>query len=301
MCFNSKKENKGIDMNKFSSFYSEQKYYDNDGKQRYRFVVSTKDIDRAGDSINVDGIDISEYQKNPVVLYNHYGTPIGTSIVKKEKGILYGDVYFDEITEQSKITKKLIDAGTLKTASIGLEILERNVRSLTDDEAKRLKRPWITNLRTIDKSMMLEWSVVDLPANINAEIQRCLEKGFDVSELQKLYSENENNNLENLIKEKDMPQSEFTEKAGATLSSKNKTKLNDAVKLISEVLETTLEETSDKQLDTNLDDVMAVLKEYDSKIELLQKEFNNLVEKINDFKAEPKILNYENLKELTNG
>jgi hypothetical protein len=78
MCFNSKKENKGIDMNKFSSFYSEQKYYDNDGKQRYRFIVSTKDIDRAGDSINVDGIDISEYQKNPVVLYNHYGTPIGT-------------------------------------------------------------------------------------------------------------------------------------------------------------------------------------------------------------------------------
>lgn len=301
-------------MNKFSSFYTEQKYYDNDGKQRYRFIVSSKDIDRAGDSINVDGIDLSEYNRNPVVLYNHYGTPIGTSIVKKEKGILYGDVHFDEITEQSKITKRLIDAGTLKTASIGLEILERNVRALTDDEVKKLKRPWITNLRTIDKSMMLEWSIVDLPANINAEIQRCLEKGFDVSDLQKLYNENENKKIELLTKElNDMPQSEFTEKAGAVLSSKNKTKLNDAIKLINEVLDSSTPETDDtKQMEVEitikdnevlteliekLDMQNEVLKDLTAEVELLKKQ---LLEAPKQEVKEKEIYNYNKLKEVIN-
>ena len=299
-------------MNKFSSFYSEQKFYDNEGKQRYRFIVSTKDIDRAGDIINVDGIDISEYQKNPVVLYNHYGTPIGTSILTKEKGILYGDVYFDEVTEQSKITKRLIDAGTLKTASIGLEILERSVRNLDETEMKKLKRPWIRQIRTIDKSMMLEWSVVDLPANINAEIQRALEKGFDVTELQKLYSKSNDINL--LTKElNDMPQSEFTEKAGAVLSSKNKTKLNDAIKLINEVLDSSTPETDDNkqlgveitiketeiltELNEKLDSQNEVLKELTSEVELLKKLLDDTKKEV----TTKEIYNYDKLKEVING
>ena len=248
--------------NQFSSFYSEQKFYDAEGKQRYRFIVSTKDIDRAGDIINVDGIDLTEYLKNPVVLYNHYGTPIGTSILSKEKGILYGDVYFDEVTEQSKITKRLIDAGTLKTASIGLEILERSVRNLDETEMKKLKRPWIRQIRTIDKSMMLEWSIVDLPANINAEIQRALEKGFDVTELQKLYSETNNINILN----KELTIMPNIEKAGATLSTKNRTKLNDALKLINEVLDTT--ETTDDNAEKEIT------------IEITQKDIETVIEKL---------------------
>jgi len=298
-------------MNQFSSFYSEQKFYDADGKQRYRFIVSTKDIDRAGDIINVDGIDLTEYQKNPVVLYNHYGTPIGTSIISKEKGILYGDVYFDEITEQSKITKRLIDAGTLKTASIGLEILERSVRNLDETEQKKLKRPWIRQIRTIDKSMMLEWSVVDLPANINAEIQRALEKGFDVTELQKLYSQTNDINL--LTNELTiMPES--IQKAGATLSSKNKTKLQDAVKLINEVLEIAAEQTEENkendndkltkeneiltELNEKLDLQNQVLKELTTEIELLKKQIlDNTKEEV----ITKEIYNYDKLKEVING
>ena len=49
----------------------EKSFIGADGKKRFRFIVSSNDIDRAGDSINIAGIDTKEYERNPIVLYNH--------------------------------------------------------------------------------------------------------------------------------------------------------------------------------------------------------------------------------------
>lgn len=165
------------------SFKYDKKFVTEEGKDSYRFVVSTSDIDRVGDLVVIDGIDTNEYEKNPIVLYNHAGTPIGTSKIFKRENTLYGDVVFDGITEQSKIVKNLVDKGTLRTASIGIEVLESYTRGLTDKEKKESTRNYFSEVRVIKKGILIEWSIVDMPANINAKLEHGL------NNLQKIYKQ----------------------------------------------------------------------------------------------------------------
>jgi hypothetical protein len=139
--------------------------------------------------MNVKGIDISEYQRNPVILRNHEGKAIGRAErIYVDGNKLLADAWFDCITQESQETKAMIDAGTLKTASIGFEPIEMKERPLEDADVKYTKsRPWIKKINEITKSIMLEFSIVDLPANIYAEIQRGLQKNIDVTHLQRQY------------------------------------------------------------------------------------------------------------------
>ena len=41
------------------------------GDRTIRFIVSDETVDRDGDTVSIDGWDLSNYQKNPVVLYGH--------------------------------------------------------------------------------------------------------------------------------------------------------------------------------------------------------------------------------------
>jgi hypothetical protein len=239
----------------FGSEFTGKSYTDQTNKKRYRFIVSSSAIDRAGDSINVDGIDLAEYERNPIVFYNHdWNTIIGESIISKEDGFLYGDVWFDEITEISRQTKQQIDVGTLKTASIGLEVFETNTREMTDLEKALNKRSWIKKVRTIDKSSMFEWSVVPLPANTEAERKRLETK-----------------------KEIDM---ELELKAGAKISRKNLEHLQNAISEINAVISAMdVDETADKtmELESEIETKNNTILELESKIlELESKE--NVIE-----------------------
>ena len=253
----------------FSS-YLEKSYIDNSGKKRFRFVVSSNHVDRGGDSISISGIDLSEYERNPIVFYNHYwDVIIGDSIITKQNGKLYGDVYFDEVHEISRMTKQQVEAGTLKTASIGIEVTKISMRELTEQEQKSNKRGWIKSIRNIDECIMFEWSIVPLPANIHAEIEKGIEKGI-------MYPENvlkaANNELLNI---KDDQTMEIVEKAGAKISLKNKQLLESAISNITKVLETETEEE----------------KSYVEQIETLTLEKENLTKQITDLQTD-----YESLK-----
>jgi len=60
------------------------------GEGKLEAIVSTNDIDRHGEIVDIEGIDIKNYEKNPVVMWAHdYSLPpIGktTSLTKEKIG-----------------------------------------------------------------------------------------------------------------------------------------------------------------------------------------------------------------------
>lgn len=164
----------------YSGQYTGQKSLFQD-KEYYRFAITSSDVDRSGDIVDIDGLDLSEYEQNPIVLYNHHSTPIGISRLTKATNVIYGDVWFDEVDELSKTIKGKVDAGVITNASIGFEVLDYEDRKLTDAEKEKYKRKF-QRIRTYTKSILLEWSVVDLPANINAKLQKFINDLGDIME-----------------------------------------------------------------------------------------------------------------------
>jgi len=210
-----------------------------DDSEYYRFIVTKNNIDRVGDRIIVAGIDTSEYLLNPIILFNHNAEkPIGFSTLSYNDDMteMYADAYFDEVTELSKNVKQMIEKGTLRTVSIGLQVIEWNDREPTAEEKAVLStRPYIKIISDITKSIMLEWSVAPLPMNPLAYRTRAIQKGLDLKEFE-IY----NNEIMNI------------EKGGAVLSKTNKEKLLEASNLISEVI-TASEKETDKNLSDDID------------------------------------------------
>ena len=126
------------------------------------FVVSTNAWDAHGERINVDGIDIKDFKKNPVVLWGHDGfnLPIAKATkVWKESGKLMARAKFylkDEFA--SKVYNYILD-GYLNAVSIGGMVQE-----------------WGEDGITISKMLMKEFSVVSIPANQEALVAS---KSFD--------------------------------------------------------------------------------------------------------------------------
>ena len=58
------------------------------GEGKLEAIVSTNDVDRSGEVVDIEGIDIKNYEKNPVVMWAHdYSLPpIGKTLsLTKEK------------------------------------------------------------------------------------------------------------------------------------------------------------------------------------------------------------------------
>jgi len=152
----------------------------------YTFAVSTDDVDRIADKILVSGIDTSEYMQNPQVLRNHSGLTIGNTLrIYVEDGKLFADAWFDEVEQSSVNTKRQLDLGTINKASIGFEILETESQPMNEIETLRFKGTWYEDqpIRVITRSRLVEWSVVDIPANISAErVKGLAKKQFEAIE-----------------------------------------------------------------------------------------------------------------------
>lgn len=129
-------------------------------------IISTERINSYGSRVLTAGIDLTQYEKNPIVLYMHRrgrkeDMPIGIMTnLRVENGVLYGTPKFDDDTEDERNISKKWDRGTLRMLSAGLDVLE-----WSEDPAMLVAgqtRP------TVTKSKLIEVSVVDIGSNDDA-------------------------------------------------------------------------------------------------------------------------------------
>lgn len=136
----------------------------------FEVIVATNDKDRHGETINIDGVDLKNFKKNPIVLFSHrwMDLPIGKATeVRKEDGKIIAKGVFasEDANPLAQKVRKMHDAGMIKTVSIGLFVEE-----FDRDE------------REIKESEMVEFSFVPIPANPEAMVI-AEEKGLDINEL----------------------------------------------------------------------------------------------------------------------
>lgn len=127
-----------------------------DGKKTV-FKISTSGKDRHETIIEAAGVDVSAFNRNPVVLFNHdYDRVIGrASNVQVRGDYLIAEVEFDEEDPDAANIGRKVKAGFLNGASIGFMIKE-----WTMDEADDTMR--------ITACELVEFSVVAVPSNRDA-------------------------------------------------------------------------------------------------------------------------------------
>jgi len=136
-----------------------------------RFIGSDESLDRDGDTISIDGWDVSAYMKNPVVIYGHdYSSlPIARTVSvtpdKRTRQLLF-DIKFPTIEELSSnpatpsehalrvdAIYNMAKAGILNTVSVGFRGIEYDATATG---------------RAYKRQELMEISLVPIPANPNA-------------------------------------------------------------------------------------------------------------------------------------
>ena len=136
------------------------------------FVVSDESKDRHNSIIRADGWNLVNYEKNPIVGYQHqiysgYSIPdpdnvLGTARANRENGNLVADITFEpeEINPLAeKIFRKILH-GTLRATSVGFYPIKEHKGDPEKQEEK--------GVTYYDEAELLEISVVNLPSNPNA-------------------------------------------------------------------------------------------------------------------------------------
>lgn len=145
----------------------------------FEVIVSSEMIDRYGDRILQDGIDLSHYRKNPVVLYGHsHATPpiaraenVYVEGVRKKRLIAH-DRFAPDTYPLAKTVKELVIAKFMRGVSIGglpLEVKD------ADDKARKFGY----DIVRMDK---YEHSFVNVGANPEA-LRRGAAEGIDIDPL----------------------------------------------------------------------------------------------------------------------
>lgn len=132
------------------------------------WVLSTERVDRDGDIIRAQGWDLTNYKHNNILLFGHWsGDPIGNVANCRVDGKrLIGDVVIAaDADEVAGRTARLVDAGVLKTGSVGFK--PKNVMRVQDDDERNalgLGRWGVV----FEKQELLEFSIVSVPSNADA-------------------------------------------------------------------------------------------------------------------------------------
>ena len=137
-----------------------------------RIVISDESINSYGFWVNTDGIDLSAFLKNPVMLWNHNRSSLGTNFdqlpigkwkdLRVENGQLTGEPVFDENDEFARKIKQKYESGILNACSIGFTPLEWS------DAPEMLKEG--QTVATVTRCRLLEISICDIPSNSNATV-----------------------------------------------------------------------------------------------------------------------------------
>lgn len=162
------------------------------GDYELEIVGSTPAVDRDGEVIDVNGWQLKNYKKNPVVLPAHdYRQPaIGRAkSVRVKDGKLIFKIEFppEGVNPLADIYRKLYKLGFMKASSVGFIPLEWK----DGDPQKGIRRIYT-------KTELLELSLVSVPANPEA---LAVDKGIMKAKEEGVLSEDEIKMLEDVLKE----------------------------------------------------------------------------------------------------
>lgn len=137
-----------------------------DGFLTCEFILSNGNIDRDFDIVNPEGWDLSEFRKNPVVLWSHEmdELPVAKSISEYvENGQLIGKAQFAnrELSERGYMIGQMYKHGFLNAVSCGFRGTEWTFSEEPD-------RPWGINF---EKQILWEYSCCTVPANPDALVK----------------------------------------------------------------------------------------------------------------------------------
>lgn len=132
----------------------------------YQNQLGIKEIDRDQEIVNIDGLDITAFQKNPVLLYNHDWSEVRGKVLSLNKD---GNGLFVRC-EMQRLTGKEADFenvlyGNIKSFSIGFIPLEYQ---------------YLENAVEITQSEMIELSIAPVQSNRSALFQVIGTKSLDV-------------------------------------------------------------------------------------------------------------------------
>ncbi len=170
----------------------------------FTFIISDESINSYGTRILSDGIDMTDFKKNPIGLWNHFRNWKGTKDevlpicrwenLRREGSKWLADAVFDEKDEFAQEIKSKVEQGIISAVSIGVRII-----TASDDKSVLIKgqtRPTITQCK------LREISIVDIPSNKNAI------KLYDADGDELNLSETEDNDLLPILND-DMDLKEF--------------------------------------------------------------------------------------------
>jgi HK97 family phage prohead protease len=138
----------------------------------YKFVISDESVDRHGTIIKMAGWDLSNYEKNGIVAYQHNTFSddpdmiVGKGRAWVDGSTLYGEVEFEPEGSNpiaDKLVKKL-EFGSIRATSVGFNPSEWS-RGISDNGEDN-------NVIYFRKQELLEWSIVNIPSNPNATISK---------------------------------------------------------------------------------------------------------------------------------
>lgn len=253
-----------------------------DGEQRevFPFVLTSERIDRDGDIVVQSDLDISGYENNSVVFFDHDTNKhaVGNAFNLKKKGKkLVGDIWFHELDEESKQLKRYVKAGVYKAGSIGFRVYGARKRATTQQEQKTTNFQYVNELTPTE---LYEFSIVKIPSNIDSSM---------IKDYKKMAQMEAEAKQKGLLNKEDNIMSDLVEKAGATLNKANKKKLTDAVELIRGVLDSAGKEEDSEKADD-------VLTELETSLTNANKEIDSLKKQIEELK--PKEIDYEEYNQL---
>lgn len=119
---------------------------------KHTFLVSDETKNSHGFKVITAGIDIEQFARNPIMLYMHNrkSNVIGKwENIRKEGDKMYADAIFDTQDPQAKLISNKVENGFIKSASLGIEVLEQKGDTVT-------------------KCKLFEISIVDIGSNQNA-------------------------------------------------------------------------------------------------------------------------------------
>lgn len=125
----------------------------------FEVIATTQDVDRHGEVIRIDGWEMENYMKNPIILFGHdywnMDCIVGRATEIRFEGgkmIVKGVFASGEANPKAQQLRKLYEEGIVKTVSVGFIPRQR-------DEQDR---------DVITKAELLEISFVPVPANPEA-------------------------------------------------------------------------------------------------------------------------------------